>query len=472
MTETELTQIGREIAEAMIGIRVGKIFPLGPGAIAIDFFPHEGRYLYISFARGNGITYLIRRRLKDLERSSTHASPFVIELRKICFGMELKSVYVDPDGLAIRLELESEERSLTLIIQLGRRPNLLVLDAGQTIILAGHASDATGQRVGDAFDGVASGVRVDSHPTQPPASSLSDVLDARERSRERDESFDAQAATAKRKINGEIRKKEKLLQNLEADLAKHGDPEEWKRLGDLLLANIGNIRREGDRMIVIDYFDERMPEVEIPVEGTTSPTEMAEIFFARYTKARNGAAAIATRQDIVRKDLETLRSRLSKLEEAIDSRDDEALSSFESEKRPAPVQAGRKKAAVDVKGARRFISTDGFEILVGKKAVDNDHLTFRVARSTDLWLHAEDYPGSHVIVRNPGRKEIPQRTLIEAAQLAAFYSDARELPKASVRYTQRKFVNKPRRAAPGLVSLSSFRSILVAPGVGDLSPAS
>ena len=74
-------------------------------------------------------------------------------------------------------------------------------------------------------------------------------------------------------------------------------------------------------------------------------------------------------------------------------------------------------------------------------------MTFRVARSLDLWLHAADFPGSHVVVRIPNRKEVPNQTLLEAAQLAAFYSSGRKQPKAAVNYTQKKFVNKPKRAA-------------------------
>lgn len=115
------------------------------------------------------------------------------------------------------------------------------------------------------------------------------------------------------------------------------------------------------------------------------------------------------------------------------------------------------------------MSSDGFEILVGKKAADNDYLTFRIARSLDLWMHAADYPGSHVVIRNPNRKEIPNRTLVEAAQLAAFYSSGSKQTKAAVNYTQKKFVNKPRRSAPGLVSLSSFKTLLVEPKVGDVT---
>ena len=82
-----------------------------------------------------------------------------------------------------------------------------------------------------------------------------------------------------------------------------------------------------------------------------------------------------------------------------------------------------------------------------------------------MWLHAADYPGSHVVIRNPQKKELPDRTLIEAAELAAFYSDAREQTKAAVNYTLRKFVNKPRKSAPGLVSLASHKTIMVKPQI-------
>lgn len=102
-------------------------------------------------------------------------------------------------------------------------------------------------------------------------------------------------------------------------------------------------------------------------------------------------------------------------------------------------------------------------MLVGRAARDNDNLTFKVAKPSDLWLHAADYSGSHVVVRNPTRKEIPHRTLIEAAQLAAYFSQANKDPKVDVHYTQRKFLSKPKGAAPGLVRLLRFKSITVAP---------
>jgi predicted ribosome quality control (RQC) complex YloA/Tae2 family protein len=129
-------------------------------------------------------------------------------------------------------------------------------------------------------------------------------------------------------------------------------------------------------------------------------------------------------------------------------------------------QKGRRKESGDKgRALRRYRSSDGYEIVVGRGARENDELTFRVARSYDAWMHAADYPGSHVVVRARGRDEaVPHRTLVEAARLAAHFSQARKDAKVAVNYTQRKFVSKPRGAAPGLVYLSSFRTLLVEPG--------
>jgi predicted ribosome quality control (RQC) complex YloA/Tae2 family protein len=116
-----------------------------------------------------------------------------------------------------------------------------------------------------------------------------------------------------------------------------------------------------------------------------------------------------------------------------------------------------------VTGARRFVSSDGYEILVGRSSAGNDAITFKIARPSDVWLHAADYPGSHVVVRNRGRSDVPHRTIAEAAQLAAFYSDARDDALVDVRYTSRRFVAKPKNAPPGLVRLGRFKTIAVRP---------
>ena len=282
---------------------------------------------------------------------------------------------------------------------------------------------------------------------------------------EDDARFEQLAAAVRRKVVGAVTKQRKLIANLRGDLLKHGDPETWKRYGDLLLANVNNAERRGGHILVTDYFEETTPIVAIEGDANKSVSEVAESYFRRYTKARNGLRVITERLAKAESVMEAAEAKLRQIEAAIEVGDAGFLSSLaEPVKKPA-VLGRKKKIEAAFKGARRFMSSDGFEILVGKKAKDNDYLTFRVAKSLDTWLHAADYAGSHVVVRNPNRKELPNQTLLEAAQLAAFYSSGRKQPKAAVNYTQKKFVNKPRRAAPGLVSLASFKTILVEPKI-------
>jgi predicted ribosome quality control (RQC) complex YloA/Tae2 family protein len=194
--------------------------------------------------------------------------------------------------------------------------------------------------------------------------------------------------------------------------------------------------------------------------------EAASDYFARYQKARRALEAIATREKDVSRNLDPLKRLLLQLErEPTRSCTDEVRKAADQLLgRPArALRESRKRDHKSETFGRRFRSSDGYEIVVGRNDNENDALTFRVARPHDLWLHAGDYPGSHAVVRNPTREPVPHRTITEAAELAAFYSQARREGKAAVHYTQKKFVSKPPRSKPGLVRLSSFKTILVEP---------
>jgi predicted ribosome quality control (RQC) complex YloA/Tae2 family protein len=122
--------------------------------------------------------------------------------------------------------------------------------------------------------------------------------------------------------------------------------------------------------------------------------------------------------------------------------------------------------------AHRFVAPDGAVILVGRTAVDNDILTFKLASPNDFWLHVAGTSGSHVVVRNPdGLARLPRDTLRFAASLAAGYSKARQGGRVAVHVAQVSEVHKPRGAPAGQVTLSRFESVLVTPsrGEGDLS---
>src|SRR2546423_1746513 len=264
-----------------------------------------------------------------------------------------------------------------------------------------------------------------------------------------------------------IKRQAATLAAIGSDRARFEQPERLKRYGDLLLANLATARVSGSTARVVDYFDPEQREIEIEVAENKPLQQAAANYFSRYQKAQRALAAINEREA-------QLAARLAPLKRLLAALEPTASAAQIAETRVAAERALgiKRKARGEVekkakkKGAatsRRFRTTDGFEVLVGRSDRENDELTFRVARPTDIWLHAADYPGSHVVLRNPTRAEVPQRSINEAAEIAAFYSQARRESKAAVHYTPRKFVSKPPRAKPGLVRLSAFKTVLVAP---------
>jgi predicted ribosome quality control (RQC) complex YloA/Tae2 family protein len=276
--------------------------------------------------------------------------------------------------------------------------------------------------------------------------------------------------SVKQLLTQEVKKIESALSAIEKDLARFDDPEKLKRYGELIHGNLATARIDGSKARVIDYYDPNQPEIEIELNDKKSLLESAADYFARYQKARRAHTAIASRKAEVSRNLEPLKELLSSLGE------EPTADQIEDIRQAAHKVLGRRTKTGARHGAskpdrergaksagRRFKTSDGFEIAIGRNDRENDEITFRVAKSQDIWLHAADYPGSHVIIRNPGRGEIPHKAIIEAAELAAFYSQAKREGKAAVHYTQKKFVSKPPKARPGLVRLSSFKTVMVEP---------
>ncbi|HWO02796.1 MAG TPA: NFACT family protein [Blastocatellia bacterium] len=298
--------------------------------------------------------------------------------------------------------------------------------------------------------------------------SLSEAADQYYRARSRALELQAQYNSASQLLVHEIKKRESAMRAIEADQIRFDDPDRLKRFGDLILANLSTAQVEGSRVSVVDYFDELQPTIQIELPENKTLQQAAVEYFSRYQKARRALTAIDKRRREIAKQLDPLRDLLRGLEQdptadrIRETRDGLDRVLGRATNRKEGKQTSRSKAKLGKPG-RRFVSSDGFEVLVGRNDRDNDELTFRVARSQDVWMHAADYPGSHVLVSNPSRNPVPQRTITEAAELAAFYSQAKREGKAAVHYTQRKSVSKPPRAKPGLVRLSSFKTILVEP---------
>jgi len=297
--------------------------------------------------------------------------------------------------------------------------------------------------------------------------SLSKAADEYYRLRVAAKSFQVDLTSLKQSLSAEIKKHRAAIKAIERDRARFEDPEGLKRRGDLLLANLTTARIEGSIVRVVDLYDPEQREIEIELEPGISLKQAASRFFAAYQKARRGLSAVASRMETLTTRLEPLDDLMKQIEaeptSATLARVRASAEKLSGKKARKPAEKTKQRSANSGETGRRFLSSDGYEIVVGRKDRDNDLITFRLANSLDIWLHAADYPGSHVIIRNPTRKAVPQRTIQEAAELAAFYSQAKRETKAAVHYTEKKFVTKPPKARPGLVRLSSFKTIVVEP---------
>jgi len=470
MHEETLKEVVAELDPLLVGRFFGKIYQLSDVSLAIDFGLKRDGYLFISIEPNAPRLYLIKRSLRELAKGSVPLSFFAQAMRTTLAGGNLVSLTKDEDERIVRLSLIAtdelgDSRPRALVAQLtGRSANLFLLDDEGKITHAIRAPKGDGQQVGDLYrspqrqtKAFVEEVRISlgNFPT------VSEAIDEHYRGLEAHQAFESRAARLIAKSRKDIAKQRKLKSNLEKDLKDHGSPEEHKRLGNLMLANISNAERVGDKVRLKDYYAGDAPIIELDLDANTSLSEAASDAFARYSKSKRAIEELGSRLVQIEHQLTELEKKQTRLLEAVAAHDEKTLAEFEAPKEKKP--AAQKKASGGLPGMRRYLSSDGYEVIIGRTARDNDKLTFREARPNDLWLHAGDYPGSHVIVRNSSRKEIPHRTIVEAAQLAAKFSQASKDAKVNIHYTQRKFLSKPKGAAPGLVRLSKFRSITVEP---------
>ena len=505
MNEQLIKEVLEELRPALAGRPWGKVFQLDAVTLVVDFRTGDGRYLLLSAEPARPRLHMIARTVRELEKAAVSPTPFALVVRKHLGGGTLRGLTQDLGERVVRFDFSvpdaaGMEHAATLVAQLtGRTSNLFLLDERGRVVAALRPARGEGQTEGEPYapppkrdpppqpatdEPRPSEQRGDRKPARQPKevrregfSSLSEALDRHYQRLDAERVFDTRAGAAAARLRQEIAGRRKLRENLSRDLAAHGDADEHKRAGDLLLANIGTAVRSGKTVRLTDFYADDTPTVEIEVDENRSLQEEASRRFARYSKAKRAAREISERLEKIEPELAALEERRVALERIIAARDSAALDEFVGEKSGAAAKGGqaraktaerakasRKDSAEKGRALRRYRSSDGYEIVVGRGARENDELTFRVARSYDTWMHAADYPGSHVVVRARGKDDTPpHRTLVEAARLAAHFSQARKDAKVAVNYTQRKFVSKPRGAAPGLVYLSSFRTLLVEP---------
>ncbi|MFQ5847330.1 MAG: NFACT RNA binding domain-containing protein [Candidatus Methylomirabilales bacterium] len=270
------------------------------------------------------------------------------------------------------------------------------------------------------------------------------------------------ARLLRRRITRVERRRDKIL----ADVAQARGWEQVRRQGELLRVNQRRVPRGLPEVTLPDYYGEPGKSLTIPLDPALSVEANAERYFRQARKAKRGLPIMERRLAQTETELkawETALERVIQVETA-EALDRVAAAHDLARLEPSsPPPRPRKSKQGGGLEPRRYVSTDGREIWVGRSSVGNEHLTFHLARPHDLWLHVEGYGGSHVVVRNRKGQTVPPRTLREAAQLAAFFSKARNAGKVPIHYTAARYVRRVKGRKPGTVLLTQEKTVLVTP---------
>jgi hypothetical protein len=262
-------------------------------------------------------------------------------------------------------------------------------------------------------------------------------------------------------VDRRLKRTERAMEKVKSEIEDAARAEEYRHVGQLLLTRQQTIPRGQEDVTVKDY-DGRTP-VTIRVDPSIGIQQNAEVFFRKARKAERRGVRAPRRL----KELEVEALRLRVMASEIEGAGEERLTAMEKEIRGRdPRQTGRPAGTRP--RFRTYVVSGGWEVLVGKSSRDNDTLTHKMARPNDLWFHARQVPGSHVILRRSGSKAEPDRqAILEAAAIAAYHSKAGKSSKVSVCYTERRHVRKARGGQPGEAVVSREKVVMVRPGLPE-----
>ncbi|GGH43975.1 hypothetical protein GCM10008014_05090 [Paenibacillus silvae] len=262
-------------------------------------------------------------------------------------------------------------------------------------------------------------------------------------------------------LQNERSKNIKKLDNLNKDLLEADDADKYRLWGELLFASL-HLVNKGDKSVeLVNFYDEEQRSITIQLDPLLTPSDNAQRYFKRYNKYKNSLAVIheqlgKTKDEIAYLDNLLQQLSIASMNDIEEIRDELVQQGYLRDRN----KKGKKKKKNDRPTVHQFTSSEGIDILVGKNNLQNEYVTNRLASANDTWLHTKDIPGSHVVIRST---DYGEATLEEAAQLAAYFSQAKESSSVPVDYTYIRHVRKPSGAKPGFVIYDHQKTLFVTP---------
>lgn len=247
-------------------------------------------------------------------------------------------------------------------------------------------------------------------------------------------------------------------QQLELNLTENMD--KYKHEADLLTSYIYLIKPGDNKIIVNDFYNDNSPEVEILLNPNLSPSENIQALYKKYNKLKNRKKELFIQIENAKKELDYIYNLEQSIENISSKSDIEEIIDEMKEQNLIKRKSSKNKSK-KISKPLHYISSDGNDIFVGKNNTQNDFLTLKIANKDDIWLHVKNSPGSHVIIKN--EPKVTEKTLLEAANLAAYYSKIRNSCNVPIDYTEKKNVKKPNGAKPGMVIYTTNSTIYINP---------
>ena len=259
-------------------------------------------------------------------------------------------------------------------------------------------------------------------------------------------------------VDSQIKKFKKIEKNIKVDLKKNENFESYKNIGDILAANMHQIKYGMKKATVFDFYNNQ--EIMINLDPLLSPNDNLNFYYNKYNKGKRTISALNLRFGDIQNEIkyfEEIKMFIEKENDfiGIEEIENELNLSDNGNKIKNKIKLNKTKK-------RELLSFDykGFQIFVGRNNKENEEISFSKGQPNDIWMHIKDIPGSHVLVlRN--NQELPEDVLIYAANLACEYSKAKKGDKVTVDYCERKFVKKIKNSKPGNVTYTNFHSLLV-----------
>ena len=297
---------------------------------------------------------------------------------------------------------------------------------------------------------------------QEPQPSFSALLDTFYAKRDSLERMRQKTQALRKTLTNLHNRTARKLANQQKELEATFDREHLRRLGDIVTANLHVISRGQARLTAVDFYDPEMKEIDIPLNPAISPQQNAAKFYKDYQKAKTAEKVLTEQIAKGEAELSYLASVLDELSRVESERDMQDIRQELTEGGYLRETGQKKKMKLPASKPMVFRSSDGFEILVGRNNRQNDLLTCKLAQKQDIWLHTQKIHGSHVIIACAPETP-PDRTVTEAMQLAAYFSQEREGQNVPVDYTRVKNVKKPAGAKPGMVIYDHYSTAVVTP---------